>query len=195
LNPVASLAGEWVVLNKIDISKKTERIKYAKFLKEQHYEITYRTIPELTPQEKKWIKSREKDIDYALNNIKDHETPLMKSQEGRAWLAMDAQYRSSTLYLQNELKGCLKNVLTALDIIIESKDILKEMAGWSFLVYDLLDYPLRGDKFNEAVSVLENDKGIVFSKKTFAFDNMPNPIAREITWYIISGYFLGKIKE
>ncbi len=195
LNPVASIAGEWVVLTQIDKSKKTERIRYAKFLKDQHYQIPYRIIPELTPQEQEWLKNREKSIEDALNGIKEKNKPMMKSDEGRAWLAMDAQYKSSTLYLQNELKRSLKNVITAFDMIIESKDVLREMEAWSLLVHALLDYPLNGDNLYKAVSVLKNNKGLVFLKENFLLKNMSMFIAREINLHIILGYFDGRINE
>ncbi len=195
LNPVASIAGEWVVLSQIDKSKKTERIRYAKFLKDQHYQIPYRIIPELTPQEKEWIKSRETSITEALNAIKDRNAPMMESEEGRAWFAMDAQYKSSTLYLQNELKRSLNDVILALDIIIGSKDFLREMEAWSLVVDALLDYQLNGDNLYKSVSVLENNKGLVFLKENFLLKNMSMSIARGINRYIILAYFNGRIKE
>jgi len=183
----------WVVLSKIDISRKAERIRYAKFLKEQHYQVPYTIIPELTPQETDWLMSRKKDIDDALNNIKDKKTPMMKSEEGRAWLAMDAQYRLSTLYLQNELKRSLTNVINSLNIIIDSKNVLEEMLAWSMLVDNLLGYPLNGDNLFKAVNALENEKGLVFTKDNFLLNNMSKFIAREINRYIFYGFFEGKI--
>lgn len=195
LNPVASIAGEWVALSQIDKSKKTERIRYAQFLKDQHYQIPNRIIPELTPQEKEWLKNREKSIEDALNGIKDKNTPMMKSEEGRAWFAMDAQYKSSTLYLQNELKRSLNDVIAAIDMIIQSKDVLKEMEAWSLLVHALLDYPLNGDNLYKAVNALENNKDLVFLKENFPLTNMSMNIARTINLYIILGFFDGRINK
>jgi hypothetical protein len=196
LNPVSPIAAEWVVLSEIDKSKKSERIKYAEFLKNRHYQIPYRIIPELTPQEKEWLNNRKKSIDDTLKGLKGGNRLITESEEGRAWLAMDAQYRSSNLYLQNELRRSLNHVITALDIIIGSKDVLREMEGWSLLVDALLDHPLNGDNLNKSISNFENNKGIVFPKKyNFLFQNMSIYIAREINLHIILSYFGGRINE
>jgi hypothetical protein len=73
--PVNTAAGEWVIIDEIDTTKKPERIRYAKFLKERHYQIMNRIIPELTPDEKEWVKNRKKAITDALNSIKGKNTP------------------------------------------------------------------------------------------------------------------------
>ena len=185
----------WVVLSKTDISNKSNRIRYARFLKEQHYLNPYRIIPELSPKEAEWINSRWKDIDEALNDIKDKNTPMMKSEEGRAWLAMDAQFRSSTLYLQNKLKNSLGQVITALNIIINSKNVIGEMQGWSLLVDNLLDYLLNGDHLYKAVNALEKEKGLIFTRNNFLLQNSSIHIAREINKNIFYSFFEGKIKE
>jgi hypothetical protein len=199
--PVNTAAGEWVIIDEIDTTKKPERIRYAKFLKERHYQIMNRIIPELTPDEKEWVKNRKKAITDALNSIKGKNTPMNATEEGRAWLSMNAQYISSTLYLQNELKGSLKSVMSLLDTLIAMEnvdDIKFEMKIWSLLVHSLLDFPLKGTQLNQAISALEMNKGIVFpkgDKVNFLLTDMSSPIARGINFYIIFKYFNGKITK
>jgi len=198
LLPVDSAASEWVVLRNIDRSKKSERIRYAKFLKEQHYQIPYMVIPELTPDEETWIKNREKAISDVLNTIKG---PLGETEKGRAWLSMNGSYISSTLYLQKKSKGALENVLSVLNSLIESEkvdlDVRWEMKVWAFLATRLLDSSLSPLEVKQAVDALEKNKGIVFSKRGFLFGNtdMSRHIGREIIYSLIFEYLDGKITK
>jgi len=195
---VDNAAGEWVAISNIDTTKKSERVRYAKFLKEQQYQIADRIIPELTPDEKEWLKNRQKAIDDALESIKDKNTPMNETEEGRAWNSMYSQYISSTLYLQNELKGSLKSDMSLLDslIKIENVDNIKwEMRIWTLLVNILLDYSLNGTDLNRAVSALEKNKGIVLPERNFLPSGMSSHIAREINWRITFKYFDGKITK
>lgn len=174
---------EWVVLSDLDVTKRSDRIKYAKFLRDQHYRVVDLLVPELTPDERKWVE---------IEEIKIKELSRLHDVDRRAIVFKLDRFQGAPINLHRRFKVALKDILFSLNLIITSNNIEIEIVGWNSLVSRLLAVEFKGKTLKNTMDVI-NKKGIIFSEKNFAvFDGMSVSIAQEINTKIVFEYLILK---